>query len=240
MAVRDAIQMAEDFARGLPCTSCESVIRAIEASRDTARGEPARDNAIAAVVQAAYAAATALNAVVTGGEPEERHLFGPRPGRSPTSSMSRRILPLWTPSRRPWTPPTRSDTLTISSKGLSGITKDSSISISEPRPEAARSRGILPCAAEDAWSGFERDAPTGSSGVTEGQHPSRWQGWTCREERSSSHGPCSPHARSYGVDAFWGGRRERNSVSCAARDNRRQHNDRYDSLEHLRPRYELR
>jgi hypothetical protein len=56
--------MAEDFARGLPCTSCESVIRAIEASCDTARGEPARDNAIAAVVQAAYAAATALNAVV--------------------------------------------------------------------------------------------------------------------------------------------------------------------------------
>ena len=77
MAVRDAIQMAEDFARGLPCTSCESVIRAIEASRYTARGEPARDNAIAAVIQAAYAAATALNAVVMGGEPEERHLFGP-------------------------------------------------------------------------------------------------------------------------------------------------------------------
>ncbi len=77
LAVRDAIQMAEDFARGSPCTSCESVIPAIEASRDTARGELVRDNAIAAVVQAAYAAATALNAVVLGGELEERHFSGP-------------------------------------------------------------------------------------------------------------------------------------------------------------------
>jgi len=77
LAVSDAIQMAEDFARGSPCTSCESVIPAIEASRDTARGELVRDNAIAAVVQAAYAAATALNAVVLGGEPEERHFSGP-------------------------------------------------------------------------------------------------------------------------------------------------------------------
>ncbi len=129
MAVRDAIQMAEDFARGLPCTSCESVIRAIEASRDTARGEPARDNAIAAVVQAAYAAATALNAVVMGGEPEERHLFGP-----PTRPFAHLVdvtadIAALDAFTRPWTPPTRSDTLTISSKGLSGITKDSSISI---------------------------------------------------------------------------------------------------------------
>ena len=36
-----------------------------------------RDNAIAAVVQAAYAAATALNAVVLWGEPEELHFSGP-------------------------------------------------------------------------------------------------------------------------------------------------------------------
>ncbi len=36
-----------------------------------------RDNAIAAVVQAAYTAATALNAVDLEEEPEERHMFGP-------------------------------------------------------------------------------------------------------------------------------------------------------------------
>ena len=76
-AVRDAIQMAEDFARGLPCTSLESVIPAIEASREAAQGELVRANAIAAVVQAAYTAATALDAVALRGEPEEQHLFGP-------------------------------------------------------------------------------------------------------------------------------------------------------------------
>ncbi len=77
LAVGEAILMAEDFARGLPCASCETVVAAIEASRDTARGEHVRDNAIAAVVHAAYAAATGLNAVVLGAEPEERHLSGP-------------------------------------------------------------------------------------------------------------------------------------------------------------------
>jgi hypothetical protein len=53
------------------------VIRAIEASRDAAQVELVRANAVAAVVHAAYAAATALDAVALEGEPEERHLFGP-------------------------------------------------------------------------------------------------------------------------------------------------------------------
>ncbi len=77
LAVWEALQMAEDFARGLPCTSWESVIPAIEASRDAARGDLVREDAIAAVVHAAYAAATGLHAVALRGEPEERHLFGP-------------------------------------------------------------------------------------------------------------------------------------------------------------------
>ncbi len=77
LAVSDAIQMAENFARGLPCTSYEPVISAIEASRDAARGALVREAAMSAVVQAAYTAATALNAVALLGEPEERHLFGP-------------------------------------------------------------------------------------------------------------------------------------------------------------------
>jgi hypothetical protein len=76
-AVRDAIQMAEDFARGSPCASCEAVISAIELSRDAAQGTLVREDAMSAVVQAAYTAATALNAVALLGEPEEKHLFGP-------------------------------------------------------------------------------------------------------------------------------------------------------------------
>jgi hypothetical protein len=76
-AIRDAIQLAEDFARALPCTSWESVIPAIEASRDPARRDLMREAAIGAVVHAAYAAATVLHAVALRGEPEERHLFGP-------------------------------------------------------------------------------------------------------------------------------------------------------------------
>ena len=76
-AVSEAIQMAEDFARGSPCTTCESVIPAIEACRKTAEGELTRYNAMSAVVQAAYTTATALNAVALEREPEERHLFRP-------------------------------------------------------------------------------------------------------------------------------------------------------------------
>ncbi len=77
LAVRDAIQMADDFARALPCTSCRSVISAIEASRGAARGTLVREDAISAVVQAAHTAETALNAAALLSEPEERHLFGP-------------------------------------------------------------------------------------------------------------------------------------------------------------------
>ena len=41
-AVGDAIQLAEDFARGSPCTSCESVIAAISACRDASSGDLVR------------------------------------------------------------------------------------------------------------------------------------------------------------------------------------------------------
>ncbi len=80
-AVTDAIEFAEDFARGSPCTACESVIPAIEASREATRGELVRENAIAAVLQAAYTAAAALHAVALRAEPEERHMLAP-PTRS--------------------------------------------------------------------------------------------------------------------------------------------------------------
>jgi hypothetical protein len=77
LAVRDAIHMAENFARGDSCTSCDSLIPAIESCRETAQGDLVRYNAISAVVQAAYTAATALNAAILEEEPEERHLFRP-------------------------------------------------------------------------------------------------------------------------------------------------------------------
>jgi len=83
-AVQSGLQLAEDFARGLPCTGCESVLLTIEASRATVQGELVRENAIAAVVQAASAAVTALHAVVLQGEPGEWHLTGP-----PTRPLAR-------------------------------------------------------------------------------------------------------------------------------------------------------
>lgn len=83
-AVSDALELAEDFAKGLPCTKCEAVIAAIEAARDGARGDLVRENATAAVLQAAYTAATALHAVALQDEPDERHLFRP-----PTRSFAR-------------------------------------------------------------------------------------------------------------------------------------------------------
>ena len=46
-----------------------------------------RADAIAAVVQAAYAAATALNALDIRSEPVERHLLGPAPEPGPLSRL---------------------------------------------------------------------------------------------------------------------------------------------------------
>jgi hypothetical protein len=75
-AVANAIGLAEDFANGLPCSSLESVVREVEACRAVAEGEFVRDFAMAAVVQAAHAAATALRALDLRGQPEESHIFG--------------------------------------------------------------------------------------------------------------------------------------------------------------------
>ena len=75
-AVTKAIGLAEDFAKGLPCSSLEAVVREVEACRAVAEGEFVRDFAMAAVVQAAHAAATALRALDLRGQPEESHWFG--------------------------------------------------------------------------------------------------------------------------------------------------------------------
>jgi hypothetical protein len=75
-AVAAAICLAEDFARNSQCTSCESVIRSVEESRTIAEGEFVRDIAMAAVVQAARAAAAGLRVLQLRSEPEESHMFG--------------------------------------------------------------------------------------------------------------------------------------------------------------------
>ena len=84
-AVANAIRLAEDFAKGLSCPSLESVVREVEACRPVVvvEDEFLRDIAMAAVVQAAHAAATALRALDLRGEPAERHLFGSAPGANP-------------------------------------------------------------------------------------------------------------------------------------------------------------
>jgi hypothetical protein len=82
-AVSDALGMAENFARGLPCPSSESVIHTIEEYRDAAQENGARQNALAAIVQAAYAAATAINTLDIRSEPAQKHLLGPAPEPGP-------------------------------------------------------------------------------------------------------------------------------------------------------------
>lgn len=77
-AVRAAVGLAEDFARGLPCTAYDSVVRNIEAVRDCARGELARELAMGAIVQAAHSAATGLHTLDIQGEPGEWRLSGRR------------------------------------------------------------------------------------------------------------------------------------------------------------------
>jgi hypothetical protein len=74
-AVAGALRVAEDFARGLPCPTAESAVRAVEAGQAAAQGDLVRENAYAAVVRAAHAAATAIHAVAMSREPEEKRLI---------------------------------------------------------------------------------------------------------------------------------------------------------------------
>src|SRR5262249_24302706 len=53
-----------------------SVVREIEACRAIGEGAFVHDMAMAAVIRAAHAAATALHALALRGEPEDAHLFG--------------------------------------------------------------------------------------------------------------------------------------------------------------------
>jgi hypothetical protein len=83
--VSKAIGLAEDFARGVPPASREAVAREAEALREAAQGDLSRQDAVAAVVQAAYTAITALDAVEAGSDPGEAHLLRP-PTVAPTTT----------------------------------------------------------------------------------------------------------------------------------------------------------
>jgi hypothetical protein len=80
-AIAEALRVAEDFARGLPCPTIESAVRAVEAGQAAVQGEIKRENAHAAVVRAVHAAACAAHVLAVREEPEEKRLLsgGPPP-----------------------------------------------------------------------------------------------------------------------------------------------------------------
>jgi hypothetical protein len=83
-AVVNAIRLADDVAKGLPCPSLESVVREVEASRAVVAGDFIRESAMDTVVLAAQAAATALEALALRGERMQPSLIGaPKPNPFP-------------------------------------------------------------------------------------------------------------------------------------------------------------
>jgi hypothetical protein len=77
-AIDSAIRLGEDFARGSPCQGVEPVIREVEACRAAVQGDYVRETAVAAVVRAAHAAASALDALGMRDEPAEVSVMGTR------------------------------------------------------------------------------------------------------------------------------------------------------------------
>jgi hypothetical protein len=84
LAAASAIRLAEDFAKGQPCPSADSVVEEAEACRVLEGGDFVRESAMGAVALAARAAAAALRALALRTEPEEPHFFGaPKPNPFP-------------------------------------------------------------------------------------------------------------------------------------------------------------
>ena len=86
--VTDALQMAEDFARGMPCPAGESLVRKLEKYQLDAEGDSVRQDALAAVVQAASATAAAHNTLDIRAEPAESHPLGPAPEPGPLANLA--------------------------------------------------------------------------------------------------------------------------------------------------------
>jgi hypothetical protein len=74
--VAGAIRLAEDFAKGLACSSVESVMREVEDCRAVVGDDFIRDSASGAAVLAAHAAAAALRALDLRSEPEGSRMSG--------------------------------------------------------------------------------------------------------------------------------------------------------------------
>lgn len=73
--VEQALRLAEDFAKGVAASDVEAVVSEIEACRTIARGEFVRESAMSAIVLAAHATATAMDALELEAESKEVHRF---------------------------------------------------------------------------------------------------------------------------------------------------------------------
>ena len=83
-AVTNALRLAEDFAKGVPCSPSGSVVHEVETYWAVAEGDFLRASAMGAIALAARAAATAERALEARAEKEEPHLFGaPKPNPFP-------------------------------------------------------------------------------------------------------------------------------------------------------------
>ena len=81
--IAEAIRVAEDVARGLPCSTVDSGVREVEECRVFAPGDLARENAYAAVVRTVHAAACACHAIARREEPAQRRLASGGPPLNP-------------------------------------------------------------------------------------------------------------------------------------------------------------
>jgi hypothetical protein len=78
-AIAEALGVAEDFARGRPCPTIESVLHTLEAGREAMEGDLVREDAYAAIVRAVHTAATAIHTLAVREEPVHKRLVSGGP-----------------------------------------------------------------------------------------------------------------------------------------------------------------
>lgn len=89
-AITRALELAEDFARGRadPGIDPDAAVDEVEACWGLARGDLPRENAYAAIVRAAHAAAAAWHATRLRDEPERRRLLSSGPPIDPAPHVA--------------------------------------------------------------------------------------------------------------------------------------------------------
>jgi hypothetical protein len=87
-AIAEALRAAEDFARGRPDPPIESAVRAVEAGQAAVQGDITRENAYAAVVRAAHAAACAVHVIAVRQEPKDKRLVSGGPPLHPLGHLA--------------------------------------------------------------------------------------------------------------------------------------------------------